>query len=306
MQILRHLPAIADKPAALTIGNFDGAHLGHQAIFAALHEKARAQGLIASVMTFEPHPREFFAPDQAPTRLTSLREKLEQFEAAGMERVYVCRFDWRFAEIGVSEFIGNILHRALDVRLIMVGDDFRFGARRSGTLNDLRVAGLKVENLPDVMQDGVRVSSTAIRQALVCGDLERSATLLGRPYSISGKVVQGSKLGRKLGYPTANVHMHHDRPPLTGIYAVKLGGIADEDLPGVANIGIRPTVNDNGKVTLEVHLFDFAREIYGHHVHVNFRKKLREEEKFPDMEALKRQIALDEQAARDFFAMETQ
>jgi riboflavin kinase/FMN adenylyltransferase len=304
MQILRHLPAIADKPAALTIGNFDGMHLGHQAIFAALREKAKVQGLVASVMTFEPHPREFFAPDQAPTRLTSLREKLEQFDAAGMERVYVCRFGWHFAEIGAREFIGNILRRALDVRLIMVGDDFRFGERRAGTLNDLRDAGLTVENLHDVTLGSVRVSSTAVRQALAAGDIDRAAALLGRPYSISGKVVQGHKLGRELGYPTANIHMRHDKPPLSGIYAVKLRGITAEDLPGVASLGVRPTVNDHGKATLEVHLFDFSRDIYGCHVHVNFRKKLREEKKFPNMETLKRQIALDELAARDYFAME--
>jgi len=304
MQILRHFPVLADKPAALAIGNFDGMHLGHQAILAALREKSQAQGLLASVMTFEPHPREFFGLDQAPLRIATLREKLELFDAAGMERVYVCRFDWRFAELGAQEFIENILLRSIDVRMIMVGDDFRFGARRAGSLQDLRDAGLVVENLHDVMLDGVRVSSTAVRQALAAGDLDRAAALLGRPYSISGNVMQGDKLGRELGYPTANVHMRHDRPPLTGIYAVKLRGIASEDLPGVANLGVRPTVNANGKATLEVHLFDFDRDIYGRHVHVHFLKKLREEQKFPDLETLKRQIARDEQAARDYFATE--
>ena len=191
--------------------------------------------------------------------------------------------------------------RKLDARLILVGDDFRFGAGRAGGLDDLRAQGFVVESLPDVLVDETRVSSTAIRDALATGDLRCAEKLLGRPYSISGHVAHGDKLGRQLGYPTANIYMLHDRPPLFGIYAVKLNGLGEQDLPGVASLGVRPTTKANGKPLLEVHLFDFDGDIYGSHVRVHFLKKLRDEAKFPNLEALKRQIAADEQAARDYF-----
>lgn len=299
MRVFRHIAPSSD-PVALTVGNFDGVHRGHQAILAALRARAAARGLVPSVMTFEPHPREFFSPAKAPTRLTSLREKLELFAEAGMERVYLCRFNQKFAEIRARDFMQEILCK-LDARLILVGDDFRFGAGRAGGLEDLRAQGLVVESLDDVAVDGERVSSTAIRDALAAGDLDRAERLLGRPYGISGHVAHGDKLGRQLGYPTANIYMLHDRPPLFGIYAVKLSGIGETDLPGVASLGVRPTMKENGKPLLEVHLFDFDRDIYGRHVRVHFLKKLRDEEKFPNLEALKRQIAADEQAARDYF-----
>lgn len=303
MQVFRHIPT-SPSPVALAIGNFDGVHRGHRAIFDSLCQRAAEQGLSPAVMTFEPHPREFFSPHTAPARLTSLREKLEMFEQAGVQNVYLCRFDAEFAAVSAQAFMDETLRR-LDVRLILVGNDFRFGADRTGDIVLLREAGFEVASVADVKVAGERVSSTAIRQALAVGDLAHAAALLGRPYSLSGHVTHGDKLGRLLGYPTANVHMLHERPPLLGIYAVKLRGIADEALPGVASLGVRPTTKENGKPTLEVHLFDFKQDIYGRHVQVQFLKKLRDEEKFPDLEALKRQIAIDERMARDFFNNES-
>ena len=299
MQVFRHVIPSA-SPVALTIGNFDGVHRGHQAILEALRAQAVARGLAPSVMTFEPHPREFFSPAKAPTRLTSLREKLELFADAGVQRVYLCRFNKKFSGISAQDFMQEIL-RKLDARLVLVGDDFRFGAGRAGGLDDLREQGFVVESLADVLIDGERVSSTAIREALAAGELSRAERLLGRPYGSSGHVAHGDKLGRQLGNPTANIYMLHDRPPLFGIYAVKLSGLGECDLPGVASLGVRPTMKENGKPLLEVHLFDFDRDIYGRHVRVHFLKKLRDEAKFPNLEALKRQIAADEQAARDYF-----
>lgn len=302
MQIFRHTQS-AGQPLALAIGNFDGVHLGHQALLRRLVETARQQQLAPAVMTFEPHPREFFTPQQAPARLTSLREKLELFAEAGIEYSYACHFDAQFASIGVEAFMHDILRDALDVRAVLVGDDFRFGAGRQGGAEDFAAAGFGLVSLPQVELDGLRVSSTAIRAALAKGELGQAARLLGRPYSMSGEVVHGNKLGRELGYPTANVHMRHDRPPLFGIYAVKLEGVADQALPGVASLGVRPTIEQQpGKPTLEVHLFDFDRDIYGRHVRVHFLHKIRDEMKFPDLDELKRWIERDERAARDFFA----
>ena len=306
MQVFRHFPKQAAQPIALAIGNFDGVHLGHQALLKRLIATAQSQNLKSmalksTVMTFEPHPREFFTPDQAPTRLTSLREKLELFAEAGVEQVYVCQFNNRFAKITAEAFMQTIMRDALNVRSVLVGQDFRFGAGRKGTVADFEAAGFNLVNLPNVEHGGQRVSSTAVREALAKGDLDKAATLLGRPYSISGKVVHGDKLGRELGYPTANVHIRHDRPPLLGIYAVKLEGLAGGELPGVASLGVRPTIKDNGKPVLEVHLFDFNREIYGTHVRVKFLHKIRDEMKFGDLVTLKRWMIADEQAARDYF-----
>jgi riboflavin kinase/FMN adenylyltransferase len=298
MQIFRHFPDAPDAPSALAIGNFDGMHLGHQAILKRLSEVAEAEQLVCSLLTFEPHPREFFSPGNAPARLTSMREKLELFAEHGVENAYVCQFDAAFAALNAENFIQQVLRRSLDARIVLVGEDFRFGAGRAGGVQDFSSLGIRVESLPDVLLDGVRVSSTAVRQALSGGNLIQAKRLLGRDYSISGHVVHGDKLGRLLGYPTANVQMQHDNPPLTGIYAVKLSGLEQGDLPGVASLGVRPTMKQDGKPTLEVHLFDFARDIYGQHVRVHFLKKIRDEEKFPDREALKSRIALDEQAAR--------
>jgi riboflavin kinase/FMN adenylyltransferase len=304
MQIFRHFPERPVAPTALAIGNFDGVHLGHQAILLRLAEVARAEQLACSLLTFEPHPREFFSPDHAPARLTSMREKLELFTECGVERSFVCSFDARFAAMSAEDFVEQVLRVSLDARVILVGEDFRFGAGRAGTVQNFPRAGIRVESLPNVLLNGVRVSSTAVRKSLSDGNLVLAKELLGRDYSISGHVVHGDKLGRELGYPTANVEIHHDKPPLTGIYAVKLRGLDEGELPGVASLGVRPTMKHEGKPTLEVHLFDFDRDIYGQHVRVQFLSKIRDEEKFPDLDALRRQIMLDERAAREYFKNE--
>ena len=287
----------------MAIGNFDGMHLGHQALLRRLIQTAEAMHLKAAVMTFEPHPREFFAPDLAPCRLASLREKLELFAEAGVEYVYVCHFNQRFAKITAETFMQDILRNALNAKAILVGEDFRFGAGRKGVAADFEAAGFRLVSLADVLLNAKRVSSTTVRVALASGHLDEAAALLGRPYSISGKVVHGDKLGRQLGYPTANVHMRHDRPPLFGVYAVKLEGLNGTLLPGVASLGVRPTVKQNGRPKLEVHLFDFDQEIYGKHVRVHFLHKIRDEMKFADLATLKQWIATDAQAAREYFRL---
>ncbi len=304
MRIFRHFHQADGCPLALAIGNFDGMHLGHQTLLAKLKEAAQARGLKSAVMTFEPHPREFFSPENAPTRLTSLREKLELFAEAGVEYAYVCHFNQRFAQVTADDFMHKILRQAMNVKSVLVGEDFRFGARRQGTLADFSNAGFEIIRLPDVLFDAHRVSSTAVRNALAIGDLAKAAQLLGRSYSISGKVVHGDKVGRTWGYPTANIHMLHDRPPLFGVYAVKLEGLAESYLPGVASLGVRPTVKQNGKPVLEVHLFDFEQDIYGKHVRVHFMHKIRDEMKFADIETLKTWIASDARQAREYFKLD--
>jgi riboflavin kinase/FMN adenylyltransferase len=306
MRISRTIPVAADIPVALTIGNFDGVHLGHQAMLARLLEAARERALPSCVMTFEPHPREFFAPDKAPTRLTSLREKLELLERAGVDRVQICRFNFDFAKTAPEDFIERLLRRGLAARWIQVGDDFRYGARRAGDFAMLKAAevacGFEVHALTSVTADGVRVSSTAVRERLAAGDMAGAQRLLGRAYSISGRVVHGDGFGRTLGCPTANVLMKHNRPPLAGIFAVEVQGLAGQALPGVASLGVRPTVARDARPCLEVHLFDFDRDIYGRHLKVEFLHKFRDEEKYADIETLKRQIARDVENARGFFA----
>ena len=306
MQITRGIPVAADSPVALTIGNFDGVHLGHQAMLDSLLYAARERSLPPCVMTFEPHPREFFAPDQAPTRLTSLREKLELLAARGVARTHICRFDYAFAQISADDFVSRIVVAGLNARWLLVGDDFRFGSRRAGDIVTLRQAsarfGFEVESMASVTLDGGRVSSTAVRNALVAGDLDRASRLLGRAYSISGRVERGQGIGHKLGFPTANVQMKHNRPPLAGIFAVELAGVGERTLRGVASLGVRPTLEAKGRPVLEVHLFDFDGSLYGRHVRVDFLHKFRDEEKYADLTALTRQIGIDVENARSFFA----
>jgi riboflavin kinase/FMN adenylyltransferase len=307
MQILRSIPNAATHPIALTIGNFDGVHLGHQAMLAKLRAAAADRGLPACVMTFEPHPREFFAPDKAPVRLTSLREKLQLLAQHGVERTHVLRFDFSLAQVTAQDFIDRILVRGLGVRWLQVGDDFRFGARRAGDLDMLKAHaaqhGYAVEAMATVELDGERVSSTAVREALAAGDMAKAGRLLGHPYRISGRVVRGDQLGRKLGFPTANVQMKHNRPPLTGIFAVEFRRCNGVTAQGVASLGVRPTVKAQGAApVLEVYLFDFKEEIYGESVSVDFLHKFRDEAKYVDLETLKQQIARDVADARNFFA----
>ncbi len=292
-------------PHAVTIGNFDGLHLGHQAMLARLQDVARARGLPSCVLSFEPHPREFFAPEQAPARLSSLREKAEHLQRLGIDRLHVFRFDRAFASLTAEAFIEQVLGTTLQARYVLVGDDFRYGAKRAGDFALLKqtgeLRGFDAEFLPTVEVAGERSSSTAVRHALAAGELEHAARLLGRPYSISGRVVHGDKLGRDIGFPTANIQLKHNRPPLMGIFAVELYGLNGEPLPGVASLGRRPTIKGADAVpVLEVHLFDFKAEIYGRRVRVDFLHKLRDEEKYPDLDSLVAQIGRDVDNAKQF------
>lgn len=305
MQVFRGNPARADRPIALTIGNFDGVHLGHRAMIARLADAARPLGLPVSVMTFEPQPQEFFAPDQAPARLTTLREKLELLAACGVDRTYVFRFGFGFAQLGADEFVTRILRDGLAVDRLLVGDDFRFGARRAGDISFLKQAssraGFTVDAMPSVVAAGDRVSSTAVRACLERGDFDGAQALLGRRYAISGRVVRGDQLGAKLGYPTANVQLKRLRAPLSGIFVVEVTGLGAEARPGVASLGVRPTVKERGRPTLEVHLFDFDGRLYGRRIGVRFLEKLRDEQKFADLDALVAQMDRDAAAARRYF-----
>jgi riboflavin kinase/FMN adenylyltransferase len=289
-------------PVALTVGNFDGIHRGHQAMLERLAGEARRRGLVSCVLTFEPHPREFFSPLAAPTRLTSLREKYELLAARGIGRMHVQRFTRSFSSIEPEAFVERVLAKRLKTRWILVGEDFRFGAKRAGDLPLLKRLGgrhrYEVEIMPVVMRAGLRVSSSAVRAALAAGDLAAAEALLGRPYSISGRVVRGRGLGRELGFATANVQLRHNRPPLTGIYAARVRGIGAAARPAVASLGVRPTITASGRAVLEVHLFDFSGDLYRAHVRVEFLHKIRDEEKYSDLDALKAQIGRDCEAAR--------
>lgn len=306
MQVLRGIPGRASAPSVLTIGNFDGVHRGHQALLKLLTDQARSRVLPAVVLTFEPHPREYFSPANAPARLASLREKLLLLAACGVDRVHVCRFDARFAALTADDFIERVLVRGVAVRHLIIGDDFRFGARRRGDFAMLEAAGaahgFTVEAMPTLDIDGERASSSAIREALAQDDLDRAAELLGRPYSIAGRVVHGDRIGRTLGFPTVNIQMKHRRPALSGIFAVAVEGLGDAFVAGVASIGVRPTITDSGRPTLEVHLFDWTRDCYGAHLRVHFLHKQRDEAKFSSLDALTAQIARDADEARDWFA----
>jgi riboflavin kinase/FMN adenylyltransferase len=306
MRVRRVIPERSQTPTALTIGNFDGVHRGHQAMLERLKDSARELGLSACVLTFEPHPLELFAPQTAPTRLTSLREKLELLAAHGIEHVQVSRFDRAFASRSPQDFIERVLLAGLGMRWLLIGDDFRFGARRAGDFSLLQTAsrehGFGLEAMPTVAFEGARVSSSMVRAALAAGRLAEAEALLGRPYSISGRVVHGDKLGRTIGYPTANVQLRHNRPPLSGIFAVRTVDGLGCWRKGAASLGLRPTVENSGRNRLEVHLFDFAGDLYGQHLRVDFLHKIRDEQKFPDLAALKSRIAEDCDIARKLLA----
>jgi riboflavin kinase/FMN adenylyltransferase len=287
----------------LTIGNFDGVHRGHQAMLSRLIEAAEDLRLPSAVLTFDPHPREFFAADKAPPRLSRLRHKLEVFRAFGIAETIVARFDQRLAAMTPEAFIDDVLVRRLDARWVLVGDDFRFGNGRAGDLKALRAHArtFSVEGMRTVAVDTLRVSSTAVREALAGGNLEQAAALLGRPYAISGRVAHGDKLGRNLGFPTANIPLKH-RPALSGIFAVSVHGLGSVPRAGVASVGVRPTVKPDGAPLLEVFLLDFDESIYGRRVTVEFLHKLRDEEKYASLDELTRQIRVDVVQARDYFA----
>ena len=294
-----------ERGGVITIGNFDGVHLGHQALIKKAKDKAQALGVPSIVLTFEPHPFEFFAREkQTIPRLTRLREKYGVLAQLGVDNVLVLYFNQSVARLDASTFCEKILYQALKPAALFVGDDFHFGAGRKGDIALLQEAGKRygftAEAIETVLFQGERISSTRVRHALKAGDHALVKQLLGRRYSMMGRVCPGDQLGRQLGFPTANIHLHRHLTPVMGIYTVTLHGIAEHPLPGVANVGIRPTVNGT-RTLLEVHLLDFNQDIYGRYVTVQFCEKLRDEERYPNLKRLQEQIAKDVIAARHYF-----
>ncbi len=303
MQLVRGLHNLRPqhRGCVATIGNFDGVHRGHQAILARLRERARELGVPSCVVIFEPQPREYFAPDTAPARLARLRDKLALLAEEGVDRVLCLAFNQRLCKLSAAEFVDTILVDGLGVQHLEVGDDFRFGCDRLGDFDFLMQAGVvqgfTVEAAQTVEQNGIRVSSTQVRKALAAADFPLAEQLLGRPYRIAGRVLHGQKLARQLGWPTANVQLKRRRVPFTGVYQVS-AEIDGTLWPGVANIGVRPTVAGDGSAHLEVHLLDFAGDLYGRRLTVVFHHKLRDEQRFASLEALKSAIDADVAAAR--------
>ncbi|HYF41269.1 MAG TPA: bifunctional riboflavin kinase/FAD synthetase [Ramlibacter sp.] len=321
MQIFRgfHHPGIAPA-CALTIGNFDGVHRGHQAMLALLNSEASHRGVPSCVLTFEPHPRDYFArlqrkPELAPARIATLRDKLSELARCNVDQCVVLPFDARLSSQVPQAFIDDVLVGGLGVRYVLVGDDFRFGARRAGDYAMLDAAGqaqgFDVARMNSYQVHGLRVSSSAVREALARADMDQVAALLGRPYSISGHVVHGRKLGRDLGFRTVNLRFSHWKPAASGIFAVEVHGLADQPLPGVANLGIRPSLDPNdangGRVLLETHCLAWPADLgpegaYGKIIQVDLLHKLHDELKYDSLDALKAGIARDCDEARAFFA----
>jgi len=309
MELIRGLHNLKPRhrSCVATIGNFDGVHLGHQAIIGQLADAGSELRLPTTVVVFEPQPLEHFQPDaeKVPPRLTRLREKLQALRRYSVDRVLTLRFDDRLANMPPDEFIRRILVDGLGIRYLVVGDDFRFGARRAGDFSLLRRAGemhgFQAVPMHTFMIDGERVSSTRVRQALLAGDLATAEKLLGRPYRMCGRVAHGDKRGRTIGVPTANVHLHRVATPVKGVYVVEVFGLHHEPVTGVANVGSRPTV-DGTRTLLEVHLFEFSREIYGHYININFLHKIRDEQRFASFEELKLRIQRDIDEARAWLA----
>jgi len=288
MQIYRHIPNTGlHTPCVLTIGNYDGIHLGHQKLINELLINSKDSQMESAIMIFEPHPREFFTPKDAPSRITSLREKIEYFQFKKIDRVYIVKFNMKFAHMSGDQFLLKLKNQ-ISAKSILVGEDFRFGKNRECGISDLLESDIKIIILKEIKNNKKRVSSTHIRDALSSGDLDLANDLLGRYYSISGKVIHGDQRGRLMGFPTANIHMFHNRPPIKGVFAVKLN-----EKFGVANLGTRPTVSGISKLHLEVHVLNFCKDLYGQHVHITFLKKIRDEIKFESIKALKEQIKKD-------------
>jgi len=316
MQVFRGFHHGALAPAcALTIGNFDGVHRGHQAMLALLRNEAQHRGLPATVLTFEPHPRDYFAqlsgkPDYAPTRIATLRDKLSELERCGVDQVVILPFDKALASLGPDEFIDKVLVKGLKAKYVLVGDDFRFGAKRAGDYALLDAAGndrgFDVARMMSYEVHGTRVSSSVVRDAMSAGDMGRVAELLGRPYTVSGHVIHGAKLGRSLDCRTLNVRFGHEKPATTGIYVVRTHGLAEGPREGVASLGVRPTVEDAGRVLLEVHCFEWPAKLgveggYGKIVRVELLHKLRDEARYDGLEALQLAIHKDIADAKSFF-----
>ncbi|MEM7376157.1 MAG: bifunctional riboflavin kinase/FAD synthetase [Pseudomonadota bacterium] len=307
MELIRHLHNLrpAHRGCVATIGNFDGVHTGHQQVLAGLRARADALGLPTVAMTFEPLPREYFGGDTSPARLTTLREKLPLLAAAGVDRVVVCRFDSRFSSQPPEAFVSRWLVDGLAVKHLVVGDDFRFGARAAGDFNMLVDAGaehgFEVQSTQTWSSGDSRVSSTRVRDALAAGDLALTEQLLGRPYALSGRVMRGDALGRTLGFPTANLKPGRRVLPVSGVFVVRVAEAGQPDRFGVCNVGSRPTVN-GVQPRVEVHVFDTDRHYYGHHLQLTLRHRLRPEQRFASLDALKAAIADDARAARDWIA----
>ncbi len=290
----------------LTIGNFDGVHLGHRAVINKLADRGRSLGLPVVVMIFEPQPLEYFLADNAPSRLMRLREKVIEFSHLPIDDLLVARFDRDFANVDAEQFIEQILINKLRVKHLVIGDDFHFGKARRGNFSLLKEKGQQygftVEDTGSLFVDEFRVSSTLIRDALSDGDLIRAERMLGKCYSVCGRVISGNKLGRTIGFPTANIRMLRKNTPIDGVFAVTVTGIDNKEFHGVANVGTRPTVDGNSKVLLEAHLFDFDKDIYGRYVEVHFKQKIRNEMHFPSLDHLKAQIVKDVAASKKLFA----
>lgn len=299
MQLVRGLHNVRTlhHGCVATIGNFDGVHLGHQAILTRLRNSAARLKLPSCVIVFEPQPREFFNPDNAPVRLTRLRDKLQLFADAGIDQVLCIAFNKRFSQLSAQAFVQRVLLDALGIKHLQVGDDFRFGCDRAGDFAFLQDAGQRygfsVEPTATIEIDGLRVSSTRVRAALADADFPLARRLLGRPYSIDGRVMHGKKLGRTLNAPTANVQLKRHRAPLHGVYLVSVRLHSGRQVPGVANIGTRPTVDHEQKAHLEVHLLNFSGDLYGQHIAVTFHQKIRDEQRFESLPQLQEAIAAD-------------
>lgn len=309
MELIRGLHNLRPRHrgCVATIGAFDGVHRGHQVVLRSLIEKGRELGLPTTVILFEPLPREFFAPLESPPRLMSFQEKVAALRELGIDRVLRIRFNRELSEMSADEFLQRVFVDGLGVRYAVMGDDIHFGKGRKGNFALLKETGAKhgfeVAQTSSVELENERVSSTRIRAVLEKADFAEAEKLLGRPYSISGRVMVGQQLGRTIGVPTANLHLRRLRAPLAGVYAVEVVGAKREKLFGVANVGTRPTIGDLTKAILEVHIFNFSENLYHRNLTVIFRKKLRDEEKFPSLDALKQQIARDMQAGREYFSL---
>ncbi|WP_119153090.1 bifunctional riboflavin kinase/FAD synthetase [Caldimonas tepidiphila] len=317
MQVFRGFHHRAIAPAcALTIGNFDGVHRGHQAMLALLSNEASHRGLPTCVLSFEPHPRDYFAakaarPELAPARIATLRDKLGELKRCGVDQLVVLRFDERLASLPAEDFIREVLVEGLGAKYVLVGDDFRFGAKRAGDYAMLDAAGdtlgFDVARMNSYEVHGLRVSSSAVRDALARGDMEAAAALLGRPYSICGHVIHGRKLGRDLGFRTLNLRFGHPKPAAGGIFAVRVHGLAEAPIDGVASLGVRPTVEDAGRVLLEVHCLEWPASLgpegaYGKLARVELLHKLRDEARYDGLEALTAAIRQDVADARAWLA----
>lgn len=305
MQIVRGLSGRSSQRSVLAIGNFDGVHLGHQTLVQRVRARAQALGCRSGVLTFEPHPRQYFVGKPLP-RLSSLREKMLLLADAGVDLVCVCHFNAAFAALSAAAFVDRV-HTALQPAEIWVGEDFRFGHDREGDVRQLAAAGARlgftVEAIPAVIDAlAGRVSSSVLRKALQAGDLDFAHALLGRPYSMAGRVMSGRQLGRTLGFPTANIVLRQRLAPFAGVFAVRVAGLSDRLYEGVANLGVRPTLHAGAQPCLEVHVFDWQADCYGKCLRVDFMSRLREERKFDSLAQLQAQIGRDVQAARDFFA----